>query len=67
MNDDVDEVITRLSAGPGGWNGELRLVYVPRDADVKVTPRPPHPRPTTGPVPDPWLLSIVSETEDAAF
>lgn len=64
MNDDLDEVITRLSAGPGGWNGELRLVYVPRGADVKVSPRP---RPTTAPVPDPWPLSIMSETEDAAF
>lgn len=64
---DLGELAARLSMGPGQWDGELRLVYVPRGADVKVSPRPARLQPTTEQVPDPWLLSIMSETEDAAF
>lgn len=47
MDEDFGELVARQTSGPGVWNGELRLVYVPRDADVKVTPRPTPPRSDT--------------------
>jgi len=40
MDEDFGELAARQTSGPGAWRGELRLVYVPFGADVKVTPRP---------------------------
>ncbi len=40
---DLDELGARQSSGPGAWRGELRLVYVPFGADVKVAPHPTQP------------------------
>ena len=40
MDEDFGELVARQTSGPGVWGGELRLVYVPRGAAVKVAPRP---------------------------